>query len=65
MPEYYRVDTLGDLSEMFKSLSVKKDLWNNLAAAYKNAFDALVRAGFTPDQAMTILSQQGIGIKLS
>ena len=65
MPSHDKKDELDELTDMVKSLNEKKELWDNLAAVYKTAFDALVRAGFTPDQAMTILSSQGIGIKLS
>ena len=65
MPSHDKKDELDELTDMVKSLNEKQELWDNLAAVYKNAFDALVRAGFAPDQAITILSQQGLSIKLS
>ena len=65
MPSHDKKDELDELTDMVKSLNEKQELWDNLAAVYKNAFDALVRAGFTRTQAMTILSRQGLGIKLS
>ena len=39
------------LLETLKLLNDKQEFWDSLAKTYKNSYDALIRAGFTPDQA--------------
>lgn len=56
---------IKNLLEMLKELNANQELWDTIAATYKNAYDALIRSGFTPDQAITILSRQGTGAKAS
>lgn len=52
-----------EITDNLKSVNSNTELWDELAKCYKNAYDALCRAGFTPDQAMEIISRQGTGFK--
>ena len=36
------------------------ELWDEIAKAYRNMYDALVRNGFTKEDALTIVKTQGI-----
>lgn len=56
---------IQDLKDMMNLLNSDPELWDTIAKSYKNAYDALLRAGFSADQAMQIISRQGTGIKSS
>lgn len=57
------MDIFNELVGTLKAVNSNVELWDELAKCYKNAYDALCRAGFSPSQAMEIISRQGTGFK--
>lgn len=47
---------------LLKAMNANPEFWDEIAKTYKNAFDALTRAGFSPQSSIDILSRQGTGI---
>lgn len=56
---------IDELLQALKELNSNQEIWDAIATTYRNAYDALIRAGFSSDQAMTIISRQGAGVKPS
>jgi hypothetical protein len=54
---------LEDMKEMMKGIIADDEFFDLMAQGMKKAHDALVRAGFTVQQATAIVAQQGIGFK--
>ncbi|KKR48950.1 MAG: hypothetical protein UT86_C0002G0125 [Candidatus Magasanikbacteria bacterium GW2011_GWC2_40_17] len=52
-----------DLLEVLKEVVESDELFEVLARATKKAYDAMVKAGFTEEQATRIVAGQGVGFK--
>ena len=51
------------LTEMMEMAANHTGLWDSIAKCLKAQHDAMVRAGFTEDQAMDYLKAQGLAVK--
>ena len=54
---------IEQLIEMMKEVNESEEVFEQGALMMKNAYDALVKVGFTEEQAITIVAGQGAGIK--
>ena len=57
------MNVFDELIDTLKSVNSGPGIWDELAKCYKNSYDALIRVGFTSEQAMDILKHQGSGLK--
>lgn len=53
---------IDEILETLKEINSKQELWDASATSYKKLYDVLINVGFTPDQAIAILINQGTGI---
>ena len=51
------------MKELLEEAAKNTGMWDAMAQCLKAQHDAMVRAGFTPDQAMDYLMTQGLAVK--
>lgn len=56
---------MEELLEMLREYEQNDEIFETLARMMRKMYDALIKAGFTPEQAMQIVASQGAGIKSS
>jgi hypothetical protein len=54
---------LEQIKGMLREMVADDELFAIMAQGYKKAYDALIKAGFTEEQAMQIVANQGMGVK--
>lgn len=59
------IEMLEMMKRVFKTINQDAEVFALGAQAMKNAYDALVEVGFTEDQAVLIVANQGAGVKTS
>ena len=58
MENNFTESVVGMLEEMNNSV-----IFENMAKAYRKMYDALIKEGFTKEEAMAMLTSQGLGLK--
>ena len=53
---------LDEMKETIEEIANNDGLWNAIAKCLRAQHDAMVRAGFTPEQAMEYLKVQGLAV---
>lgn len=56
---------MQEMVEMLKAMVEDETLLPTVAKGYKKMYDSLVAEGFSQEQAMQIVSSQGMGVKTS
>jgi len=56
---------IEQLVEMLRAVEENDELFDIMARMMKKSYDALVKAGFTEEQAIKIVAGQGTGVKTS
>ncbi len=56
---------LEQLKEMMREMADDRELFDILAKCMMQMYEALIRAGFSPESAIQIVAAQGVGIKSS
>jgi hypothetical protein len=54
---------LKQLKEMLKEVVADDELFDLIAQYHRKAHKALIKAGFTKEQATQIVAHQGVGVK--
>jgi len=65
LPDRFRPETemLEMLLEFLREIEKRDEFFDLMARVHKKSFDAMVKAGFTEDQAIRIIAGQGTGIQ--
>ena len=56
---------IDELLEMLKELEENDEFFDTIARILKKSYNSLIKAGFTQEQATTIVAGQGSGVKTS
>lgn len=54
---------IEELVELMKSIEANEEFFEVLARLMRKMYDALVKAGFSPEEAVKIVASQGTGLK--
>ncbi len=58
-------EMFDQLEGMMEEIMKRDSLFETLGKAYKKTLDSLIAAGFTREEAVQIIANQGMGMKVS
>ena len=56
------IDEINEINEMLEEMNNSK-IYENIAKSYRKLYTELMKMGFTKDEAMVLLSSQGLYLK--